>query len=1105
MTTIDELLAQVTALEAESAKTSSASTPPAAGAVPAPVPGAGGLVIPPSQPTASGERPGIGLRFGGSNPDQTAPTGLEPAEATPGPSGVPAPTMSPGSAMGEPTVDSLLADIEALEKPAVDPKIAAQDPIDNYLAGANKTLAGILGLPRDIPVDVLKELGESLLGLPETEKRVGAKSMEYLFNAAGIKTQYPPGSQAAEMGSETVKGLVSAAAMIAAAPAAIARGGSSIITKVAETIRNHPYMTMFQELGAAPGGVAAGDLVSPDAPAGVRETAQIAGSMAGGAAATMAKQAVQLPIRGVSKLAEGAMRLVDRMRPAGSQPYVPGKSGAPLPTTPLRDPLAQPQTATHYADFQIEGDKQTVQAALSQAIESVQRTPILVRSGPRQGQPALDRNGNPRYNDELTLQGRVRSDLENAKNIGRRLERSYWSRTDLRQPVPGSGILREIDTIDAQLKSSNSPISEYPGDAIKAIYHTFAPAQGLPSIAQVRKLVSDIDHLRSVNLAKDAPNGALNRTYAQLEDVLHTGMREAYPNDVAIQQASSYSQWFNDVFHRSPVGDALAVGRSGRPSVDPGQTVDYLKSQFGGLKSALQISKELATDPPNAYAPSATPREKTRLTALRENIENTLREQFRSAAGDDPMEAAKFIRQNEGKIRDVARVSAQLETVGGELAKQQDLRKTIEQSALHKFSKQDPQPGIASIFNNQNPAKTASDLVKTLQGDPSAIEGFRAGIIDELAKRTKLDPLRMKGLLEEPKIRRMMEVALPPDQLARLDKMVDIAARIDAGDVQTFGQKYSQGLVMLGRIFAVKAHALLPNLGTGGNIQIPGMFSQMAKTSITKALSGIPGEDLLKNAIRDPSWERLILAKEPVDTKDLDALLRLTMRVVRAEEGIRQSIFDRPESVPAEGQRQRIMPSDEVKADFNQSLFGPASNVRTNPEALEAMPTSTNVEDRRFMTSPRNPFTSAGGMDRQGAFVPEGRSALRNKIEKMMERSTEENDSRHPFYAVAKPISPDLKPGRLEGGGGLGKGSGGSISETASITQNRYRGYGGQGKTKWWPTDVKLIGQMRRDGASTAEMIEALDGRHGKNAVLGKLHQMGLSKSQSPILRNRSR
>ena len=136
MTTIDDLLKQVTDLEAASAVTSAASTPPVAGAVPAPVPGAGGLVIPAAQPTAEGVRTGIGLRFGGSNPDQNAPTGLEPAEVTPGPEGVPAPTMPPGSAMGEPTVDSLLADIEAREKPVVDPKVTAQDPIDNYLAGA---------------------------------------------------------------------------------------------------------------------------------------------------------------------------------------------------------------------------------------------------------------------------------------------------------------------------------------------------------------------------------------------------------------------------------------------------------------------------------------------------------------------------------------------------------------------------------------------------------------------------------------------------------------------------------------------------------------------------------------------------------------------------------------------------------------------------------------------------------------------------------------------------------------------------------------------------------------------------------------------------------
>lgn len=1134
MVTVDELLAQVQAQEAASAGTSAASQPSAVGNVSAPSPDAEGYVHP-----SAGT--GISIKIGGTSSDPAAPAGIEtpgaqvepgavPGPGTEGP--VPAPALPSSSAMGEPNVDAMLKDIETREKAAAAPE--DKGAVSNYLAGANKTLAHALGLPFDIPLSVLTELGMKLHTPNQPEMTLSdiasgkspkvyepydtGKEIAELFEKAGIHTKVDPESFAGKAGSETVKGLISAAALIAAAPAVIARGGSGVVTKIAETIRNHPYMTMLQELGAAPGGIAGGEAVPADAPAGVRDTATLAGSMAGGVLTGPIKTLAQLPFKAASKVSEGVLGVLDKMRPQGAPPMVRGKpAGPPAPTEPIRDPLADPMTASKYADFQVEGDKQIVQSAISQAIESVQRTPILIRSGPRAGQPA-GAPGAPRFADELTLQGRVREGLDNAKKIGRRLERGYWSRTDLDQPVPGSSILRQVDALDMELRNSASPITDYPEKAIKAIYQTFAAVDGLPSIAKVRKLVGDIDHLRSENLAKEAPNWQLNRTYSQMEDILHRGVQEAYPNNVELQQASQYSQWFNDIFHRTPLADVLATRKGGRPSVDPGQTVDFLKSQFGGLKSARQMAKELADDPANAYAPSTTPREKTVLGQLTTDIENTLREQFRMAAGDDPAEAAKFIRQNEGKIKDMARVSAQLETVGTELGKQQELRKQIEASALHKFAKQDPGPGIKTVFNSQNPAKTAQELVSKLNSDPNAIEGFRAGIIDEIAGRTKLEPLRMKGLIEDPKVRRMLEVVLPQDQLARLDKMVDIAVRIDAGDVQTFGQKYQQGLVAVGRIFAVKAHALLPKMGTGGNIQIPGMFSQMAKTTITKALSGIPGQDLLKNAIRDPSWERLMLAKEPVDSKDLDALMRLSMRVVRAEEGLRQDIQARLGAGPPG--LQRFM----AEEAFNQGIHGPQGYPRNilgrkkwNKDGWEKFlagaPESTNIEDRRTndissntlqgykanMNEKLNPdhFSFPTQHTLEDNYQAAGKGVYSNTIPMPRRRPSnpfEAAATNTPQRAMAKTPDPfEKRP--------LGEGGGGSSGTLAGIRRG-YKNWS-EGKTTWSKEDTALIRKMKAEGGMMSQMQEAMEGRHTKAAIGRKLQDLGLSKSQAPVFRSR--
>lgn len=884
----------------------------------------------------------------------------------------------------------------------------------NYLAGFNGTIASVLDLPTKAVAGLIE--GATGIKLPERP------STEEEFAQFGVKTKPVEEGLASKIGAETAKGILTTAGLTVGAGVLAARQAPGAIKAVLDAIAKHPFLNIFTELGATPGAVL-GQQVGAGASSGAgtgivtgaaggaalgRRVAGPVGTVAGGVLGGIGggiggsflpgevdETGATLGGALVGGLGAGGVAATGRAAARGVEGVVNRfRSGAPTtPTEPIVNPAASPERSTAWAEHQIAGDVAMVDDMIEDVINTIPRT----QTGTRRGVPT--------FATPESASVAVANKLDEAEKVGRQIEGRYWARVPSKTPVPGEDALAALDNAEADMRVRNSE-AHVPEAAFKRIRDLWGgddiddpTVKSLP-VPTVRKIIGErgalLDEIRA-EAAAAAPRAQVISNLVRLRDILGDAIKDALPNDVTVQQATRVSKLFHDLFDRGPVADALRMKRRGDTTVDPRQIVDQLLSTEYGLDAGMNVVKRLrAIKPvpgrpgaprPHAYPQEATPDEMLKLKELETSFEDAIRTQFRTTAeAEGPEAAAKYMRDVEPMIKPLAKMSADFQQTRTQLEALMDHRTFTETSALAKYAQKDTQKAIQSVYAHPNPAQNARELMRSFGGDPVASEAFRDGVVQELFNRARvspdgntLDPMKLKRQLADPKTKRLLQEVLPQDQMNRLERVTEVAYRISQGDIQPTKERILGATLIPGRIAGAIFGRLIGNLFGASTIQTPGITSNWVKKLVIRAINENDPTKLLANAVRDPTWERFLMGKEPVTSKELAASMAMARRLVSVEEGLRQDLQERYKAwlgksdVKMEAQRfdSYVSGNNEGRGYINEGVNmggDPYGNWAQDqgprgaflhlqaqsgrPEGMRAMlenaPFSANVEDRRL-------------------------------------------------------------------------------------------------------------------------------------------------------------
>jgi hypothetical protein len=828
MATVEERLAEIEALNAQEF-VSPGSTAPA-------------------DPLVSLPSPTLDPITGGTVSDpNSVNAGVDPALPTPS-----APTIDPLEAKIREVSDTIMKDQTPISVQLPDPK---QNSAMNFLGGFNKRVAETLGIPADLANEVMAVVGLKMyvsakdLRGETSGLRQGTEDVKAAFRAAGINVD-PLDGLMKEMGEATFTSLAGYAALLRAAPAMAARTGQGVVDTVMRTvgdaIQKHPWLAGIEEVGAGLGSVL-GEGVTKGSGA-IKETL---GTMGGAVAGSVTAG-------GITRRVQGAGQKIANLF-----------TGTPAPKTAIRDPNADPTDATTFAVTQLEGDLRTIQNAIDGALATVSpNTPAHV------------------------AQARLRTGLEKAEELGRQIEGKFWDRVPLQEPVPMTPIRRNIEQMEADLNASNRFGANVPRDEMEALKDIGRPKRGkdgkmykdLPTVEQLRNKSREFKHKARVMESSDAPDTQGISYLKRLSGIIDDGIARALPNDPSITQAREFSIKFNDMFSRGPIAEVLRARRSGADFVPPGMTAEALLKKFEGVESVQNMQRELRTirDPADRRRFALSRPDRDDLRELEGQMEQSVRAMFTEAAGGDPAAAAKFVSKWEDGIKPLASTAAQLKRVVDVTQALTLDAEEISKSALAKFSQRDGQKAISNLWNAQSPVNAVRNVRAGLSADPDALKGLSAGLIDELWRRGGGNVSGMANVMNDTATRKMLEVGVDKGTLARLDRIVSIARKFEEGDAKTLRQVVAPGASVLARI--IGAH--LGRSIAPGQLQAPSIMSQNAMRLAEAIFGSTPADTMLRMAINDPKWEKILLQRLPSNTKEMKRMAHFIGAQVGTQETV---------------------------------------------------------------------------------------------------------------------------------------------------------------------------------------------------------------------------
>lgn len=762
----------------------------------------------------------------------------------------------------------------------------SKGPFYDFLTGTatsiNKGLADVMGFPEAAVTGLVNAVG-SVTRLDQVAPKFFSANpndaltmWEKRFDKIGLYTGAPYESLAKEYGDEAAKGILTTALMMSGVGmgAKATEGGTGVTARVLnwfnKALIEHPSLALLQGATGAVGAKAAAELTG-------NPWMALPGSFAGGLVGTLGVKTAMAPVR----MAQFTAR---KTLPEGMQEVLPdvilNRQPSNLgirPNSPLRDVLAQPERATNFAEDQVVGAKALQEQEVRNAITSIRKM------------------------DPAASQEQVTQYIKDAEEASNRVVSDYWNRVPLKAPVPTGGLRQRLADLDASIQEkdpSSTPTGEGGKNLIDDARALSTPTRGdngrfvpaAPTVERMRGFLGEVRRASKLEEASIAPNDAKIRNYARLRAEVEKAIGDALPNDTTIAQARAVSTMHHDLFSRGNVADFLASKARGDTRFRPDQSIDMLMGRHQGLQDLTDIPQGVR----NYGAPDQlTSSGHNALTNLTPEAENAVRGMFRQAAdesGMDPKVALKWIDTHAHDIKALAGVSTELEGVGNQLRGLIEHGKTITTSALARFAEMDPQKAMQRIWNSANPEANAKELMRSFRTDPDALEGFRAQVIDEFLSRSKGQPQKMAELLADPKNNRLLNAALPPDHMTRLERMVSVANKLEQGDQHSFATHFGPVATIMGKILGAGIGRHLTKLsGSEGTLQGPALMSKIVSDKVGKFFSGYDAKAILSKAIQDPKWEQFLLSREPTDTKSLARLAAQVRMLVRTEQGTRET------------------------------------------------------------------------------------------------------------------------------------------------------------------------------------------------------------------------
>lgn len=766
--------------------------------------------------------------------------------------------------------------------------------IQDFGAGFNHSLAKTLSLPNEVI-----DKGLALIGVDVMQYGRPTDNTIKALNRLGIPT-YEVDNLANKMGHGSFEALTEWAALQATAPYLAAQQGMTTAKFLAREIGNftmrHPILSAWLGQTGKAGGETAQAVTGSHNPL-VEFGGEMAGGIGGDLAFRTARRAGSLAMKPIRPIVNGAANLIADNLPSDMADVVRRYNPFYKPTPPagvrseglVRDDY-DPRNVQNFAQNQVDGSMMRQEQALNDAIESV-----------------------PSTGTAASIQRRMHEKLQEAEKISKRIVGDFWKRVPLRTRIPVNQLQRDAQALRAELVDNENT---RPDALIQKVLEVSSPMRdpatgrmqkSTPTINKLRDLQSQIETEKSMERAKDAPREGFIRNLIRLSEIIDDNIAASLPNDTTIAQARAMSRRHNDLFSRGPINDILAMKRTREFRVNPGESVDKLLDKDGGLEALKQVRDQILqypVVPTTKFRPkgasnlAATQADKTTLDGMVKDAEDSIRAMFREAASTGgPKAGVKFEQTHGAQIKALANVSGELGLAVQKVNIALLQKAAIEKSALSRFAQADADKAIARIFNDQDPAAVARDLIKHFAGDADAMSGLRSGIISELVyNRAKNNPTKVRELLDG-RFGRLVDQVLTLEQKNRLNRIVDTAVRIQMGETKTlrgklFGAKFSPGII-LGRVIGARVgSAVSHTFGGHGNIQTPSIFANMGARFFEKATQQIPADQLLNMAIIDPTWEKMLYSRIPLTTNDFKRAVRTYRRFLATLDTAKDQAID---------------------------------------------------------------------------------------------------------------------------------------------------------------------------------------------------------------------
>lgn len=729
----------------------------------------------------------------------------------------------------------------------------------------NHSLAYALG----VPIGAAKELTQFLATGKFGSGEDVPVAIEAFLNKIGIPARKFD-TVAGNMSQEFLYGMATLATLGEFAPAMAAKTGmdtvSMLIRDLGNAIQRYPILATLQEFGADAGTVIGRHITGSDKKhadtwygALGQGAGEVAGAMAGGLTAggmyAMGERAGRAAI-GVGRRIPGVNQAVEYFFPKTEHPKAPIYPGL------------DPSVSQGFAQQAIDAADLRMQNVVEHALERIKSAQTPAEA-----------------------QARFRVLIDRAERIGNRIVSQFWKRTPMNQRVPMTQIRGEVTAMEAEL--ADEPYKT-PTALMKGLKELSMPYRNpdtgkmtasLPTVRRLRDYRGHIRLARKAEEASDAPNDALIRNMVRLEQIIDDGIQAAFPNDTTIAQARAVSIKYHDIFSRSSLGQMFAQRQTGAARVHPEQTAERLLKTYGGMRDLVAGRNRLLYQrAPGGKSFAVTRAERQELQALTGEAENSIRAMFQDIARDGAPVAVRWIDKNLPLVKPLGRVFGELYWVHDHLANVIAERKTIMNGALAKYAASDPRASVSKLWSNPHGLSDLHEVMLTMRNDEDALDGLRTQFINEFFTRSKLDPIRMKQILDDPKLSKMFQLVLGDERYARFAKLTRVAREVALGHEGVVKRHAIRRLTFAGRLIGAMIGRHVARWTGGGSVQIPALFSGAMGRSAERMFRLTKPGDLFVMGVIHPKWEQILLMRDPSNFAQARNYIKLMRRSLTAIE-----------------------------------------------------------------------------------------------------------------------------------------------------------------------------------------------------------------------------